>query len=488
MGWKVRELRWKACQRSTFLALFSSVCLWIHAETDQTLDPKKNRHETRDFEKVDHQGELSHPLSDSEWRLLDARTLEELYFIDNIFERSAALYIYLQDTDEVEMQGHLRNVEAFDSERRRGGPFDIFVARYADLNPRATFEYLDSQGERFVYQFSSVLFHVWGRNNLNEAVQFVETLPFPLRQSCARTILRVRDDLSRDELDHIALRLGVDDSWAQIKTSRESSDPGFDPARSIEVLLANASEHEIFMEIDRIVKEWVETDPQAAFDFIDASIESQERRTQLMKRALDELAKSDPGSALDLVQGVARADRDKLAEGILESWMAKDKASAFAAIEAISNTRLKIGALRFFLVQIAESDPHLGYEYMVSSSTENDVLRHDVLTALSKVSPRQAVRLLGTFDSSSMAKVAAQSVVGHWCSGNLNECIAWYEAEASENMKKDVIRQVVLSFASQDVSEATQWVNSRAVGIDEELRESLMKLVRSFDIYKTLQN
>ena len=488
MGWKVRELRWKACQRSTFLALFSSVCLWIHAETDQTLDPKKNRHETRDFEKVDHQGELSHPLSDSEWRLLDARTLEELYFIDNIFERSAALYIYLQDTDEVEMQGHLRNVEAFDSERRRGGPFDIFVARYADLNPRATFEYLDSQGERFVYQFSSVLFHVWGRNNLNEAVQFVETLPFPLRQSCARTILRVRDDISRDELDHIALRLGVNDRWSHIKTSRESNDPGFEPARSIEMLLANASEHEIFAEIDRIVKDWVETDPQAAFDFVDASIESRNRRTKLMDRALHKLAKSDPASALDLVQDVARADRDKLAESVLKSWMAIDEIGTFAAIEAVSNTRLKIGAIRFFLTQIADSDPHSAYKYMVSSSIENDVLRHDVLTELSKVSPRQAVGLLATFDSSSMAKVAAQSVVGHWCSGKLNDCIAWYESEASENMKKTVIRQVVLSYASQDVNEAAQWVNSRAAGIDEELRESLMALVRSFDFYKTLPN
>ena len=96
----------------------------------------------------------------------------------------------------------------------------------------------------------------------------------------------MRDDISRDELDHIVLRLDVSERWDYLKSSRESTDPGLDPAKSIEVLLANAPEHEIFEDIVRIVENWVATDALAAFEFIDESIESRNRRTRLMNVAL----------------------------------------------------------------------------------------------------------------------------------------------------------------------------------------------------------
>ena len=182
------------------ILVFVVVCLvssWAFAEMDQSGEshsssqarPQHSDNPTHTSQQTVVDGGLSHPLSTSDWRSLDSRTLEELYHLPTYFERAGALYIFLQGADEEKLKIHLREVEKFDPERRRGGPFDVFVARYADLNPQATFEYLDSQGDYFVYKYSSVLFHVWARNDLEEAVRFAESLPFPLRQSAARTIV-----------------------------------------------------------------------------------------------------------------------------------------------------------------------------------------------------------------------------------------------------------------------------------------------------------
>ena len=177
-----------------------------------------------------------------------------------------------------------------------------------------------------------------------------------------------------------------------------------------------------------------------------------------------------------------RVDHDKLAKDILDLWIPVDEAGAFAAIEGVTDIRLKLGALRYFLQHVAQTDSSKAYEYLASSSVNNDVLRKDVVTALHRESPRRAINLLGTFDSTLMANAAAQNIVGHWCSANLNECIAWFESEASESMQRTVIRQVVLSYASQDLRKASEWVKFHTVEFDAELRESIVKILKSMDI------
>ena len=453
------------------IALILPLVVWVKQETRGT-DGVANSipiQDGQDTEQVGTESGNNETKTDNQITLNDSRDLDwlkgvpfkDLYFHENSLLRNVGLYTLLADVDLAGLKALLNETEVLDPDPPEAGAFNILILRYAELDPVGAFEYLESRGEKILYHQSLRLFHVWAKNDLAAAVRFAETQPHPLRHGLARSILWARDDLSRSELSSIALRLGSDITLQGILATREQRDPALQHAALLTFLLQGEFEHEIKDDASRIVRNWASTNPIDAFHFVDASFQFRAHRTELLGIAAAEIAKTDTRSAWNMAVNASLVDRKKLVGRVLQVWDVETIAEAFELVGSLDDTRLKTGALRQLLERIDEIPQEDAINLLSSLTMENDFVRREVVGSWGTIAPRQALKLLDSFDSRDEALKASAGVIRDWAANDLPGCLEWFEKEASNDVRAVVANDVTFRYAKSDPWQALAWARTQ---------------------------
>ena len=408
------------------------------------------------------------------------------------FDRNAALYDLLEGAD-VHMLERLLD-EAGNLPNTERSVSAIIYSRFVDLAPRDALNHLLADGGQLLalpYALSS-----WARQDLDEALSFVETLTEPQRTRMAQHVMTATSGLSGDQQDGIAKRFSIKNHLVRFRASaRVGTDPagawrtasamergedrtqtlwtvawvwfGEDPQAALTAVesVADKSQRESWR--SSLMNRWIAEDPRAAMDWT-LALPISDQRTSLLARIAEAIAKDAPAEMLAFAQGLGDTKaRRAVARKVLAVWSKTEPASVLAALEDIADREVVRIGEQYAFDNWVESDPRAAYGWALSQrpSESRSSLLTQALAVLAQSGRQEALALAADLEGEVRID-AIERIVQDWSTEDPRGAAAWLDG--SPYMTPN-LHQLVSNYAELDPLEALDWLQTQPADVQRSL-------------------
>lgn len=440
--------------------------------------------------------------------------LPQIAEVANAFERNAALYQFVADSDRGRIEALLAEAAGLAETPYRDDIARVLYIRYASLDPAAAVAH--ALRHRTGPDVLTAVFRAWAHTDLDSAVARAAELPTWARPDAARAILQL--DLPAADRETLAERLDVPVSVAEIAEAPTAHGPA--PSEAYGVALARlgamtddetrrrelASVRSAWAATDPaqalaavvdwdgvadvkdallygIMGEWAQADPHAAVDWLVAWDVAE--HIDLVFPTYLQLAKTDLASAEALVHGLARESERQ------QAWMAVFVATlGHGDLDraAITFTELdregQAMAVHDLGDHMARAEPERAFEWLLELDEE---LRGDTFEWTSKKIHQQdralTRRLIEGIADPGLRIEAARKVIGREAFVDHAEALRWAETLGEEQQYAPVVGDLFGAWRRWDPNQATNALMRypRGAARDLALRRFVGEHLRSFD-------
>lgn len=442
------------------------------------------------------------------------RTIAQIAEGVNAFERNAALYEFVADSDRGRVEALLAEVAGLPQTPHRDDIARVLYIRYASLDPAGAATH--AWRHRTAPDVLSAVFRAWAHADLDAAVAGASELPTGARLDAARAILQL--DLPVADREALAERLDVALSVAEIDevpgigTSQPGEDydaalarigaiaddktrhaemasatsawAAADPAQALAAVadwdgVADVKDSLLY----GIMNKWAQADPRAAVDWLLATGAGE--FLDLVFPAYRHLAKADLSGAEALVGSLAgESERRQARIGVFNAALAQgelDRAvAAFAELDR-DGQAMTAGDLGAHLARAA---PERAFEWLLDL---DEKLRRRTfewtLQAIHRQDPALTKRLIQDVADPSLRIEAARKVIESVAFGDPAEALRWAETLGAEQQYAPIVGDLFGEWLRWDPQRAAAALmrHPRGAARDVALRRFVSAHLASFD-------
>ncbi len=425
--------------------------------------------------------------------------LAEIQELPSRFDRIAAMYDLLRSADVHIVEDLLEEAKALPNEGRTLR--SVIYSRYVQLAPRAAATRLLAEGGDRPVELMRAL-AVWAVDDLDAALGFVETLDPSLGSQAAMYIISQSEGLSDSRKEKIAQRFSVEPYLNQM---RASADARTDPASAWQNTLSMEEgetrtqalwgiaytwfdEHPsaALSALDSLdmakrdswqpalLKRWVGTDREAAWDWALARPQSA-NRAMLLGEVAGAVAEDSPLEMLEIAETLDPGARLSVARRVLVVWARTDPRAALAALEAMADPQLTQAAQHSVISSWTQSDPRSAFEWVRAQppSSGQSSLLATTLGAYANSDPEGALALASSLDGGHRSRVI-ETVIRQWASEEPLAAAAWLDS--SPDKTPAAVAAVVGGYTKLDPEAAFDWLMDQSTGAQ---RQSASMIVRA---------
>ena len=431
---------------------------------------------------------------------LPAVSLAEIQELPSQFDRIAALYDLLRSADVRAVEDLLEEVKALPNE---GGSLrSVIYSRYVQLAPRAAATRLLAEGgDRPVGLMPALA--AWASDDLDAALGFVDTLEPRLRSQAAMFIISQGEGLSDSRKEQIAQRFSVEPYLGQMRASAEArTDPASawrnalsmeegetrtralwgiaytwfdeDPAAALSALDSLAERDTRNSWQQTLLRRWVGTDREAAWDWALGQPRSAKRAT-LLAQVAAAVAEDSPSEMLEIAGTLDPEERRSIAQRVLGVWARTDPSAALAALEEMADPQLTQAVQHSLISSWTQSDPRAAFEWVLAQppSSGQSSLLATTLGAYATSDPERALALASNLDGGHRSR-AIETVIRQWAREDPLAAAAWLDS--SSDKTPAAVSAVVGGYTKLDPEAAFEWLMDQSTGAQ---RQSASMIVRA---------
>jgi|GEM_PF-835333 len=255
-------------------------------------------------------------------------------------------------------------------------------------------------------------------------------------------------------------------------------------------------------EFGRILRSWIERDPDAALAFLRQLPVSSRDYTQGVMIALQAIAPKDPERALSLARKLA-VTREQLAiysalfaqfaqqnlqspaqriaqvptglarenavRAVTDAWVRTDLSGALAWAQSLSDAPDRAAAVEVVLAEMATKDPlqaiDLAQKSLTGPAQERTVF--NALQRLTETDPRGAAGLVKLLPPGEMQTFAAVDVARALAGQNAEEALAWTKTLSGDSARALATKRALEVWAANDLSAASRYATTLPPGREQ---------------------
>ena len=426
--------------------------------------------------------------------------LAEIQKLPSRFDRIAAMYDLLRSADVRAVEDLLEEADALPSD---GGSLrSVTYSRYVQLAPRAAVTRLLAEGVDHRVELMHAL-AVWASDDFDAALGFVDTLEPRLRSQTAMYIISQGEGLSDSRKEKIAQRFSVEPYLGQMRASAEArTDPASawrdalsmeegetrtralwgiaytwfdeDPAAALSALDSLAERDTRNSWQQTLLRRWVGTDREAAWDWALGQPRSAKRATLLVQVAAA-VAEDSPSEMLEIAETLDPEERRSIAQRVLGVWARTDPRAALSALEEMADPQLTQAVQNSLINSWTQSDPRSAFEWVLTQppSSGQSSLLATTLGAYATSDPERALALASNLDGGHRSR-AIETVIRQWAREDPLAAAAWLDS--SPDKTPAAVAAVVGGYTKLDPEAAFDWLMDQSTGAQ---RQSASMIVRA---------
>ena len=392
---------------------------------------------------------------------VDSR-LENLVFPRSVFDRKAGILFWVASLSDDQIVSYLEqstDLHWRTSLENRAELQTALLEKLTTSAPHRAADFaLSIHDRQQYYSLTNVVFQTWAHLDIDGAVARVKKLNDQDSRYYWGTILNACDDLSLEQMRHIASELG-DESFAFTFYFQRVGKGNIDKPRETWyeiVSLANRErvQHTTGSVLPRVAVAWVEEQGLKVLDEIVTSISNYAEYSSVLYDVLRDLASHRPEEVFDFVLsnlGDRAVDVIKRS-GITNKWIQKDPKGLLAKLDILPATRFRQTVILNAIQQWADNNPRelLARLDLVPPGQQDDASSRAIRN-LARTSPTETAQfILQLTDDSSRSRLA-RVLVTQWTDDDIKATTDWVLGlSASEPMRASLIGHLTRSIVRAD--------------------------------------
>ena len=354
-------------------------------------------------------------------------SVDETLRIESDFDQTFALYNLLAGASEERVLELIDQAKDITQPHQRDAALSIIFSKYADIDPATALKVSQEFGRYTRNRLIASVFHQWARNNLDAAIAMANSLQGDQKETAARSILEARDDLSLDRLYAIADEL-QNSAYVKEVTARYWRASAWEDPRTAwqTVLLSTSDVRNRSFVLATIAEIWIEKEGVNALDEISSSAINERDKTQIYEKVLGRMAETDRVNAVDVATNLKLSPSSSVVSEIFAKWAEDEPHQLFGIADSLDQ--------RFVLIA-----------------------KRQALEAIARISPQEAVDMLGQVDNSAFVMRASPKIATQWAYTDPKSSLEWYMR--SDRTKHDpALRFIVERLVEEDPASAFEIV------------------------------
>ena len=350
-------------------------------------------------------------------------SVDETLRIESDFDQTVALYNLLAGASEERVLELIDQANVIKQPGQRLSTLSTIFSKYAAIDPVRALNKAQEFGRFTRGPLIDSVFHQWAKSDLDDALRSANSLKGEQKGIAARSILDARDELSLDRLYAIAdelqdwgfLREVIARHWEA--TAREDPRSAWQRA-----LLSTGEVRHRNLVLATIAEIWIEKEGVNVLDEISVSSLDMRDKMRIYESVLGRVAESDIENAVNVAANLELSPSSSVVSAIFAKWAEKEPYRLFGLADSFDH--------RF--VSIA---------------------KRQALEAIARISPQEAVNLLGQVDNSAFVMRTAPKIASQWAYTDPKSSLEWYMG--SERSKHDpALRLIVERLVEEDAASA----------------------------------
>ncbi len=381
-------------------------------------------------------------------------TITDLVRLPTLLERTAALHRLVNAADENLLIDFLDQSRTIKSSSLRHAIEIAVVRKLAAADPEIAVSQLATlQSERHD-ELIAAIYSAWAGSNLVEAVSQAIKLDPPLKKAALRGILSARGDLSFEQRQSVARRLG-NEQFAIDLVNLETVNGAFvDPESAWNSFVidgySNAAQTEHLIEVAEL---WIDRDGIDVIDRISDSLESSTVLNAVVVSVLHRVARQDPADAFRQALGLKSSSRELALETIVEIWAVKDPNGALSAILGLDSEPDRQHLQEKVLQAWASNDP-VALMAIIDQLPEDiqALAKEAAMFAIARISPEQATGFLAELTERNARDALAKEIATYWSETDVASALDWAlnDEFATDILQAEVLMIVLANLAIEN--------------------------------------
>ena len=381
-------------------------------------------------------------------------TISDLVRLPTLLERTAALHRLVNAADENLLIDFLEQSRTIKSSSLRHAIEIAVVRKLAAADPEIAISQLATlQSERHD-ELIAAIYSAWAGSNLVEAVSQAIKLDPPLKKAALRGILSARGDLTFEQRQSVARRLG-NEQFAIDLVNLETVNGAFvDPESAWNSFVidgySNAAQTEHLIEVAEL---WINRDGIDVIDRISDSLESSTVLNAVVVSVLHRVARQDPADAFRQALGLKSSSRELALETIVEIWAVKDPNGALSAILGLDSEPDRQHLQEKVLQAWASNDP-VALMAIIDQLPEDiqALAKEAAMFAIARISPEQATGFLAELTERNARDALAKEIATYWSETDVASALDWAlnDEFATDILQAEVLMIVLANLATEN--------------------------------------
>lgn len=381
-------------------------------------------------------------------------TITDLVRLPTLLKRTAALHRLVNAADENLLIDFLDQSRTIKSSSLRHAIEIAVVRKLAAADPEIAISQLATlQSERHD-ELIAAIYSAWAVSNLDEAVSQAIELDPPLKKAALRGILSARGDLSFEQRQSVARRLG-NEQFAIDLVNLETVNGAFvDPESAWNSFVidgySNAAQTEHLIEVAEL---WIDRDGIDVIDRISDSLESSIVLNAVVVSVLHRVARQDPADAFRQALGLKSSSRELALETIVEIWAVKDPNGALSAILGLDSEPDRQHLQEKVLQAWASNDP-VALMAIIDQLPEDiqALAKEAAMFAIARISPEQATGFLAELTERNARDALAKEIATYWSETDVASALDWAlnDEFATDILQAEVLMIVLANLAIEN--------------------------------------
>ena len=343
--------------------------------------------------------------------------------IESDFDQIVALYNLLAGASEERVLELIDQARVIKQPSQRLLTLSTIFSKYAAIDPVRALDKAQEFGRFTRGPLIDSVFHQWAKSDLDDALRSANSLKGEQKGIAARSILDARDELSLDRLYAIAdelqdwgfLREVIARHWEA--TAREDPRSAWQSA-----LLSTGEVRHRNLVLATVAEIWIEKEGVSVLDEISVSSLKVGDKMRIYESVLGRIAETDLENAINVATNLELSSSSSVVSEIFAKWAEKEPYRLFG---------------------LADSFDHR----FVSTA------KRRALEAIARISPQEAVNLLGEVDNSAFVIRTAPKIATQWAYTDPKSSLEWYMS--SDRSRHDpALRFIMERLVEEDAATA----------------------------------
>lgn len=381
-------------------------------------------------------------------------TVTDLVRLPTFLKQTASLHRLVNAADEDRLIGFLDQSRTIKSSSLRHAIEIAVVRKLAASDPEIAISQLATLPSERHEELIAAIYSAWANTNLEEAISQASELDSPLKRAALRGILSARGDLSFEQRQSVARRLG-NEQFAIDLVNLETVNGAFvDPESAWNSFVidgySNAAQTEHLIEVAEL---WIDRDGIDVIDRISDSLESSTVLNAVVVSVLHRVARQDPADAFRQALGLKSSSRELALETIVEIWAVKDPNGALSAILGLDSEPDRQHLQEKVLQAWASNDP-VALMAIIDQLPEDiqALAKEAAMFAIARISPEQATGFLAELTERNARDALAKEIATYWSETDVASALDWAlnDEFATDILQAEVLMIVLANLAIEN--------------------------------------